>query len=583
VEFRILGPLEVVEDRRRVEISGANTRAVLAELLLNADRPVATATLIETVWGRSPPESAPAMLRNAVSQLRRQLGDVIETTPGGYRLTLGTHTLDARRFAELLETARDAARSGDNARASEQFHEAFSLWRGRPLDGVARNGEFEAETAALEELHHAALLDRIDVDLRLGRNESTVVAEIERLVDAEPYNERLRAQLMTALYRVGRQADALAAYQDARRTLAHDLGLEPGEPLRELERLVLRHDPLLEAPKASEPLRKRFPRLGLAATAAVVAVGVATAVIVATRGDGGTTVVRVSASTVAVVDPVSGRVASGARLGGTPTAIATDGHGAWAATANRTLVHLSTNGAITESYGLGFAPIDVAVERGTVWAASRGYLRRVARLRVGDLVAYELHTRVTRAGQAGRELHVAADAGGAWVGDGDSGIYRLDGATARLVAIAPDGLGSQHGGELVIGSGSVWVSDASHSGVVTRLDRVTGGEVASITLPVDSETNGPATFGAGALWTMSRGETTLWRIDADANAVTQTVRVGVGTVGLAFGDGAIWAVNSDRMLLRIDPHTGRTTKTWRFSRAPVDVAASNGRVWVAFS
>jgi streptogramin lyase len=129
----------------------------------------------------------------------------------------------------------------------------------------------------------------------------------------------------------------------------------------------------------------------------------------------------------------------------------------------------------------------------------------------------------------------------------------------------------------------VWVSDASHSGVVTRLDRVTGGEVASITLPVGSETNGPATFGAGALWTMSRGETTLWRIDADANAVTQTVRVGVGTVGLAFGDGAIWAVNSDRMLLRIDPHTGRTTKTWRFSRAPVDVAASNGRVWVAFS
>jgi hypothetical protein len=181
-------------------------------------------------------------------------------------------------------------------------------------------------------------------------------------------------------------------------------------------------------------------------------------------------------------------------------------------------------------------------------------------------------------------LHVAADAGGAWVGDGNNGIYRLDGVAGRLVATAPDGLGSQHGGDLVIGAGSVWVSDASHDGVVTRLDHVTGGEIASITVDTKAEgRNGPATFGDNALWTISRGETTLWRIDADANSITKTVELDAGTVGLAFTRGALWAVNElDSTLVRIDPRQGRPTRTWRFTRPPIAVAASDKRVWIAF-
>jgi DNA-binding SARP family transcriptional activator len=521
------------------------------------------------------------MLRNAISQLRRQLGDTIETTPGGYRLHLGTNTLDARRFTELVAAGREAARAGEAEQASSALGEALGLWRGRPLDGVARNGEFDARTSELEELRRAAVLDRIDADLDVGGSESEIVIEAGRLIEEDPYNERLRGQLMTALYRAGRQADALAAYQDARRTLASDLGLEPSEALRELERRILQHDPRLEAPQREPRTPRRAARWRVAVAVVVIAAVVSVAVL--TRGGGGAPVIGVPPSSLALIDAHSGEVSATAGLGGSPTAVASGAGGAWAATANHTLVHVSQSGHAVETFGVGFAPVDLATHGDTVWAVSRGYLSRIARLRRGELANYSLGRRETPPGQSGRELHVTVDAGGAWVGDGDNGIYRLDGPTARLVAIAPDGLGSQHGGELVLGAGSVWVSDASHDGVVTRLDAVTGGEVATVTLPLDAETNGPAAFGDNALWTVSRGETTLWRIDADANTVTQTVRVGVGTTGLAYGGGSIWAVNSlDKTLLRIDPDAPRVAKTWRFSRVPVAVAAGAGRVWVAF-
>jgi DNA-binding SARP family transcriptional activator len=577
VDFRILGPLEVVDASGPVEISGTNTRAVLADLLLNVDRPVTTGSLVETVWGGSPPESAPAMLRNAISQLRRQLGDAIETTPGGYRLRLGANTLDAQRFTELVAAGREASRTGQPARASDALGEALALWRGRPLDGVARNGEFDVRTIELEELRRAATLDRIDADLQLGGSENEIAIEVGRLIEGDPYNERLRAQLMTALYRAGRQADALAAYQEARRALASDLGLEPGDALRELERRILQHDPGLEAPRRAPGVPGQR-RLWIVVVAFAVIAAVVAAGVTLTRGGGEVPMIRVSASSLALVDATSGEVSATPGLGGSPTAVTTDSRGAWAATANQTLVRVSAEGAVIETFGVGFEPVDLATFGGTVWATSRGYLGRVARLLQGRLTSYSLPRRVK-----GRELHVAADAGGAWVGDGDNGIYRLDGATARLVATAPDGLRSPHGGKLVIGAGSIWVSDASHDGVVTRLDPVTGGEVASITLPLDAPSNGPATFGGNALWTVSRGETTLWRIDADANTINQTVRLGGGTTGLAFGNGSIWAVNDlDKTLLRIDPDAARVTRTWRFSRAPVAVAAAAGRVWVAF-
>jgi DNA-binding SARP family transcriptional activator len=581
VDFRILGPLEVITDSGPLVIAGSNTRAVLAELLLNADRPVPPEALIETVWGVNPPDSAPAMLRNAIAQLRRQLGDSIETTPSGYRLRLGSDTLDVRSFADLVETGREARRSGDAARAAAAFGRAIKLWRGRALADVGRNGEFDRHSSSLEDARRSAILDRIDAELELGANESGIVDELQQVIADDPYNERPRAQLMTALYRLGRQADALAAYQDARRTLATDLGLEPGEQLHELERQVLQHDTRLDAPRRQGMRRRRWRSLvlGLILAAALTA----GAIVVATHG-ASTRVQSVPASSVAALNSRSGRLVSATRLGGMPTAVAADSSGSWAATGNRAVTRVSNGGQILQTYGVGFAPVDLAVYRQTVWLASRGDLRKVTRLQAGELTTYVLGYRNAQAGQGGRELHVAADHGGAWVGDGNNGIYRLDGVAGRLVAIAPDGLGSQRGGDLVIGGRSVWISDASHDGVVTRLDPATGGELASITLATQSQSNGPATFGDNALWTISRGETTVWRIDAEANSITKTVELKSGTVGLAFADGALWAVNeADRTLVRVDPKHGRVTRTWRFSRTPTTVAASGNRVWVGFA
>jgi DNA-binding SARP family transcriptional activator len=581
VDFRILGPLEVVDERGPVEISGANARAVLAALLLDAERPVSSASLIETVWGAEPPDSAPAMLRNAISQLRRQLGEAIETTTVGYRLRLGPNTLDAQTFTDLVESGRAARRAGYAEQASSALGSALDLWRGHPLDGVGRNGEFDLRTNELEALRRAAVIERIDADLELGGNESAIVAEAGRLVEEEPYNERLRAQLMTALYRVGRQADALDAYQDARRALAGDLGLEPGEGLRELERRILQHDPQLEA-QSRETIKSRGRSWWLLGVAAAVAVSAVALVMV--TGGSTTRVYSVPASSLAALDAQTGQLLNTASLGGTPTSVTADASGAWTATTNRTVVRSSNRGGIVQTFGVGFAPVDIAQYGRTVWLVSRGYLRQVTRFQAGELNTYVLGTRNGQAGGAGRELHVAADAGGAWVGDGGSGIYRLDGDAARLVATEPDGLGSQHGGDLVVGGGSVWVSDASHDGVVTRLDPVTGGELASISIDTGTQANGPATFGDGALWTIGRSERTVWRIGTEANAITQTIELGVGTVGLAFTDGALWAANEiDRTLQRIDPHQGRVAKTWHFTRTPVAVAASGKRVWVAFS
>jgi DNA-binding SARP family transcriptional activator len=580
VDFRILGPLEVVDESGPVELGGSNSRAVLAELLLHADRSVSASALIETVWGDAAPESAPAMLRNAISQLRHQAGVGIETTPSGYRLRLGSHTLDARLFAELVETGRRAQQAGAAAEASVAFGSAVSLWRGPALDGIGRNGEFDLRKRELEQLRLSATLDRIDADLAVGGKEGTIVNEIEHLAEDDPYNERLRAQQMTTLYRLGRQTDALAVYQQMRRLLAAELGLEPDERLRELERQILQHDVRLDSPRATRAAAGRSWRVAIGGTVAAVAIVSAVSVWL-TRGGGGVQIVP--ASSLAVVDAATGRLASTTSLGGAPTAVAADATGSWTATQNRTVVRSSNDGRIVQTYGLGFAPVDIALHGRTVWLTSRGDQRQITRLHGGQLKSFVLSRRYEQAGGAGRELHVAADAGGAWVGDGGNGIYRLDGDRGRLVATAPDGLGAKHGGDLVVGSGSVWISDASHDGVVTRLDPVTGAELASITIAGDDGANGPATYGDGALWTVPRAGTTVLRVDAEANAITKTVELEVGTVGLAFADGALWAVNElDDTLRRVDPARAAVTRTWRFSRAPVGVAAFGTHVWVAF-
>jgi class 3 adenylate cyclase/DNA-binding winged helix-turn-helix (wHTH) protein len=255
MDFRILGPLEVLDEGRAVTLGGSKQRALLALLLLHANETLTTDRLIEELWGERPPPTAAKNVQMHVSRLRKALatgaaGDLVVTRERGYVLELAPERLDSNRFEALLADARTELAAGHPERALALLEEALSLWRGEPLADLAYEPFAQGEIARLEDLHVGALEQLIEAKLALGRH-SEVIAQLEALIDAHPYRESLRAQLMLALYRCHRQADALQAYQDARRALVEELGIEPGERLRELERAVLAQDPALATPVRS--------------------------------------------------------------------------------------------------------------------------------------------------------------------------------------------------------------------------------------------------------------------------------------------------------------------------------------------
>ena len=255
MDFRILGPLEALAEGRDVAPAGSKQRALLALLLLHANETLPVERLIDELWGEHPPTAAAKTLQVHVSRLRKALdagagngaGAAIVTREHGYQLRLDPERLDAHHFERLVAEGRRELATGDAKRAAAAFEAALSLWRGAPLAGLGQEPFVPREAARLEDLRLAALEDLGEAKLALGHH-GELVGELEALIGEHPYRERLRAQLMLALYRCERQADALQAYQDARRTLVEELGIEPGERLRELERAVLAQDPALAAP-----------------------------------------------------------------------------------------------------------------------------------------------------------------------------------------------------------------------------------------------------------------------------------------------------------------------------------------------
>jgi DNA-binding SARP family transcriptional activator len=255
LEFRLLGPLEVSDETGELLLGGQKQRAVLALLLLEAPRPVATDRLIEALWGEEPPRTAATSLQNFISHLRKTLGsDVVVTRTPGYALAISAEQVDLERFRRLVREAREVEELELRA---EKLREALALWRGPPLADLAFERFAESVTAPLEEERLAALESRLDAELQAGRH-GELVGELEDLVDRHPVRERLRAQLMLALYRSSRQAEALEVYQDARRFLVDQLGIEPGLELRELHASILRQDARLRVPGSAQPAENHF-------------------------------------------------------------------------------------------------------------------------------------------------------------------------------------------------------------------------------------------------------------------------------------------------------------------------------------
>ena len=310
MEFRILGPLAVFFEGRELPLGPLKDRTVLGVLLLHANEVVPRQRLIDELWGEAPPPTAIKAVNGYVSQLRKALGGngdgPIATRAPGYLIEVAADKLDVSRFAALTVEGRVQANATAFDAASTIYAEALSLWRGRTLSGIELESVDRHEIERLDEARVVTLMDRIDCDLALGL-EDDLVGELEVLVAQHPLRERLHAQRILALYRSGRQAEALRAYQQARTVLVEELGLEPSPALQRLERGILNHDAALQTPAgtahrngahataaapppAPEPTRsrRRPRRLLLAAVGLALLAGVA-AVVAVTQdsSDGG--------------------------------------------------------------------------------------------------------------------------------------------------------------------------------------------------------------------------------------------------------------------------------------------------------
>jgi len=251
LEFRILGPLEVLDGEEVLHLGGQKQRALLAILLLDPNRVVSTDRIVDALWGEQPPRTAATSLQNFVSQLRKLLGpETLVTKPPGYELRLAGEQLDLQRFRRLV----DEARGEPPEERAERLQLALALWRGPPLADLGFESFAQSEIARLEESRLAVVEDRIEAELEAGRH-AELAGELETLAEEHPLRERLRAQLMLALYRAGRQAEALQIYHDTRRVLVEELGIDPSPSLQHLHGSILRQDPGLEmgGPAAAAP------------------------------------------------------------------------------------------------------------------------------------------------------------------------------------------------------------------------------------------------------------------------------------------------------------------------------------------
>ncbi|MBB4909462.1 AfsR/SARP family transcriptional regulator [Actinophytocola algeriensis] len=254
MRFSVLGSIEVTSDAEPLELGGVKQRAILGYLVLHANKVVPTSHLLQAMWDGPPPPTARKMIQNAVSGIRRVLSEqsrtgrptaALHTHAPGYQLHVDTETVDLHRFRALAKVGRAAIADGEPERGAELLRAGLSLWRGRALADLVEAGYRWSELTAVEDERLSALEDRLDAELACGRHRE-ITPELEVLTATEPMRERLCRQFMLALYRSGRQADALRIYRRTREALVDSLGLEPGRDLQELQQQILDHDATIQ-------------------------------------------------------------------------------------------------------------------------------------------------------------------------------------------------------------------------------------------------------------------------------------------------------------------------------------------------
>ena len=581
MEYRILGPLAVAKDGSEIVIGSGKQRALLALLVLHANEAVSTDRLIDQLWGDSRSTSATKVLQNYVSKLRRLLGDgVLVTRAHGYELRVEPGELDADRFDELVAEGRRALAAGDAERAAAVLADAIALWRGPPLADFAYEPFASADIERLDGLRLAALTERIDADLQLGRHDA-LIGELEELVARYPLQERLRGQLMLALYRSGRQAEALQVYKETRRVLVDELGIEPSEKLQQLEHGILVHDPSLDPPsvnRVTAGTRRSRTRVVLA-VALLLAVAVAVAGILVNRERGGNP--SSAAGSIGAIDPRTDKLVGAVPVTNHPERIAA-GAGQVGALSSGTTV-----GTMSEIDMSSLTVADtraVSAVRGVLssiaYAADQGWVvtyngTLVVMARTGSLTPITFE----RNGY-GDVSDVAVTGSSIWVASQrQRAVFKIDRTTLRLVASVPIPAVPL---AVAVDGEAVWVAGfdrSSNAGVLMQIDP--RHDTVSATIPLPG-IPGDVAAGYGGVWVTVDSRNAVWRIDPATSSVAQTIPVGHSPVAIAVGEGSVWVVNAnDGTVSRIDPRTNDVAAPIRVGGSPRDVAVGSGRIWVA--
>jgi DNA-binding SARP family transcriptional activator/DNA-binding beta-propeller fold protein YncE len=586
MEFRLLGPLEIADDAGVVPLAEGRQRGVLVFLLLHRNETVPSERLIDALWGERPPPTAAKVLQNQVSQLRRTLndreGERLQTRGRGYALHVGPAELDLDRFEELAQAGAGALKHDEPAEAAERLREALALWRGPPLSDVAYESFAQPEIVRLEERRLVVLEQRFDADLALGRH-AQVIAELEALVSEQPLRERPRAQLMLALYRVGRQAEALESYQDARRTLLEERGMEPGPVLRDVQAAILRQDPELAPAPTRWPRQhdrsRRIPVL-LAVGGALLLVAAIAALLVESGDElpsQARVVLDLTDNSIAAVDPSSGRVELGLPLFGQPVGlVAVSDTALIATTGPDTLVVADpVTRSLVKTVGLEDKPGAIAACGDDVWiaASERGALQRFRR-------GYAQAGPPRRWDRTGRgPTAVACGAGAVWVTDGSRSLWRFD--SGRETGKPLDAGVPLTG--VTVGAGAVWAI-SSRRATVARVDPRTNA-VTPIPISTRGGTAAPSPIGVAAtsraVWVLNANTGTVSVIDAEHGGVTDTIEIGIDRAprSIAAAGTAVWVANADGTVARIDAADG-TAATLEVGEALSGIALSGRRMWL---
>ena len=594
--FAILGPLQVTSGSSVVALGGRQQRAILARLLIAGSTGASTEQLGDMLWGERPPSGFATTIQTYVFHLRKALepdrgrgapGQVLVTENGRYRLVFPPDAVDAAQFQQAVDTGQRLLASGDAAAAGAELRRGLALWRGEVLADLA-DFEFVAPVAArLTEQRLTAIEAQIDCELATGHH-AAMIGQLDELIAQYPLREQLHERRMLALYRCGRQSEALSGYDRLRRQLVDELGVDPSESLQHLHRQVLNHDPALdwigqsEAPDDDDvagasdlPRRRPWYRrrswvLGACALVAASAATLVSVVVVSQKPR--SSLPALPANSAGVISD-DGSLHNAAPVGQSPSGIAYGAGAIWVAnTGDSTVSRINPDTqAVTQTIAVHAQPVAIAMTQHDVWVANSGdgSVSRISPIS---------NTEADRITVGNVPAAIAAGPSGVWVANsGDNTIQRIDPATGATGPPVPVGAGPDG---LAVDAHSVWVANGTGRSM-TRVHTDTNPVQVDTPIPVGA---GPAAVAitSSGVWVANQFDLTVDRIDPDSGRSVHTIKVGDGPSSIVAAGSTVWVADEfGGVVTQIDERTDQVRRTIAVGALPAGLALAGSTVWVA--